>query len=252
MTSRTKQLNNLDDYENGIFRIERNGKQIVSTKEEVEHLNYLITALEGVKRLWGDDIFLFQENTQNDKAIEIVHSHVEYCFDIQASYEQMVNSSPIIEQECLPKRIQTYKNFFSKDKKLKGKSYMTILKEMEDSIDNFASLGFLDLDWAVFKIDCDSKPIIFTEEEIATFIFFNIASKGRKLLIKDEAYIQEIVTKENVNKIWENVEQCFNLYVACYDATQSYNLSWERFYKRTKVYRKYFHIDSEFWYDSDR
>ena len=96
MTSRAKQLNNLDDYENGIFRIERNGKQIVSTKEEVEHLNYLITALEGVERLWGDDIFLFQENTQNDKAIEIVHSHVEYCFDIQASYEQMVNSSPII------------------------------------------------------------------------------------------------------------------------------------------------------------
>ena len=129
---------------------------------------------------------------------------------------------------------------------------MTILKEMEDSIDNFASLGFLDLDWAVFKIDCDGKPIIFTKEEIATFIFFNIASKGRKFLIKDEAYIQEIATKEDVNKIWENVEQCFNLYVVCYDAIQSYNLSWERFYKRTKVYRKYFHIDSEFWYDSDR
>ena len=45
--NRTREINNLNDFQDGIFKIERNGKIITLTKEEIEQFKFLDTALKG-------------------------------------------------------------------------------------------------------------------------------------------------------------------------------------------------------------
>lgn len=71
-TNRTKEINDLNDFQEGIFKIERNGKIITLTKEEIEQFKFLDTALKGREELMADNIFILQENGPNSKAMEIV------------------------------------------------------------------------------------------------------------------------------------------------------------------------------------
>lgn len=112
--NKTKEINDLNDFQEGIFKIERNGKIITLTKEEIEQFKFLDTALKGREELMADNIFILQENGPNSKAMEIVWDSPELCFDIQTRYEQELDC-PELEKKFLPKRIEVYKKFFSKD-----------------------------------------------------------------------------------------------------------------------------------------
>lgn len=112
--SKTKEINDLNDFQEGIFKIERNGKIITLTKEEIEQFKFLDTALKGREELMADNIFILQENGPNSKAMEIVWDSPELCFDIQTRYEQELDC-PELEKKFLPRRIEVYKKFFSKD-----------------------------------------------------------------------------------------------------------------------------------------
>lgn len=111
--NKTKEINNLNDFQEGIFKIERNGKIIALTKEEIEQFKFLDTALKGREELMADNIFILQENGPNSKAMEIVWDSPELCFDIQTRYEQELDC-PELEKKFLPRRIEVYKKFFSK------------------------------------------------------------------------------------------------------------------------------------------
>ena len=112
--NRAKEINNLDDFQDGIFKIERNGKIITLTKEEIAQFKFLDTALKGRENLMADNIFILQENGPNSKAMEIVWDSPELCFDIQTRYEQELDC-PELEKKFLPRRIEVYNKFFSKD-----------------------------------------------------------------------------------------------------------------------------------------
>lgn len=112
--NRAKEINNLNDFQDGIFKIERNGKIITLTKEEIAQFKFLDTALKGRENLMADNIFILQENGPNSKAMEIVWDSPELCFDIQTRYEQELDC-PELEKKFLPRRIEVYKKFFSKD-----------------------------------------------------------------------------------------------------------------------------------------
>lgn len=107
-----------------------------------------------------------------------------------------------------------------------------------------------DFQEGVFKIERNGEIITFTKEEMDAFRFFDTASKGRELLVKDQpdAKVEEIDI-EVVNEAWKNADKCFQIYKDCENAVLTHDLYWEHFYKIAKVYRKYFIIDSEFWYD---
>lgn len=111
--NRAKEINNLDDFQDGIFKIERNGKIITLAKEEIAQFKFLDTALKGREELMADNIFILQENGPNSKAMEIVWDSPELCFDIQTRYEQELDC-PELEKKFLPRRIEIYKKFFSK------------------------------------------------------------------------------------------------------------------------------------------
>ena len=113
-TNRTKEINDLNDFQEGIFKIERNGKIIALTKEEIEQFKFLDTALKGRENLMADNIFILQENGPNSNALGLVWNSPELCFDIQTRYEQELDC-PELEKKFLPKRIEVYKKFFSKD-----------------------------------------------------------------------------------------------------------------------------------------
>lgn len=102
----------------------------------------------------------------------------------------------------------------------------------------------------IFKIERNGKIITLTKEEMDAFRFFDTASKGRELLVKDQpdSKVKEI-TSEAVSEAWKDADKCFEIYKACENAVLTHDLYWERFYKIAKVYRKYFNIDSEFWYE---
>lgn len=112
--NRAKEINNLDDFQDGIFKIERNGKIITLAKEEMKQFKFLDTALKGREELMADNIFILQENGPNSKAMEIVWDSPELCFDIQTRYEQELDC-PELEKKFLPRRIEVYKKFFNKD-----------------------------------------------------------------------------------------------------------------------------------------
>lgn len=107
-----------------------------------------------------------------------------------------------------------------------------------------------DFQEGVFKIERNGEIIAFTKEEMEAFRFFDTASKGRELLVKDQpdAKVEEIDI-EAVSEAWKNAEKCFEIYKACESAVLTHDLYWDCFYKIAKVYRKYFIIDREFWYD---
>lgn len=107
-----------------------------------------------------------------------------------------------------------------------------------------------DFQEGVFKIERNGEIITFTKEEMDALRFFDTASKGRELLVKDQpdAKVEEIDI-EVVNEAWKNADKCFEICKACENAVLTHDLYWERFYKIAKVYRKYFIIDREFWYD---
>ena len=113
-TNRTKEINDLNDFQEGIFKIERNGKIIALTTEDIEQFKFLDTALKGRENLMADNIFILQENGPNSNAMGIVWNSPELCFDIQTRYEQELDC-PELEKKFLPKRIEVYKKFFSKD-----------------------------------------------------------------------------------------------------------------------------------------
>lgn len=112
--NKAKEINNLDDFQDGIFKIERNGKIITLTKEEITQFKFLDTALKGREELMSDEIFILHENGPNDKAGAIVWDSPELCFEIQTRYEQELDC-PELEKKFLPRRIEVYKKFFSKD-----------------------------------------------------------------------------------------------------------------------------------------
>lgn len=107
-----------------------------------------------------------------------------------------------------------------------------------------------DFQEGIFKIERNGKIIELTKEEIEQFKFLDTASKGRELLVKDQpdAKVEEIDI-EVVNEAWKNADKCFQIYKDCENAVLTHDLYWEHFYKIAKVYRKYFIIDPEFWYD---
>lgn len=120
---------------------------------------------------------------------------------------------------------------------------MTVNKTKEiNSLDDFQE--------GIFKIERNGEIITFTKEEMDAFRFFDTASKGRELLVKDQpdAKVEEIDI-EVVNEAWKNADKCYQIYEACENAVLTHDLYWECFYKIAKVYRKYFIIDREFWYD---
>lgn len=98
----------------------------------------------------------------------------------------------------------------------------------------------------VFKIERNGEIITFTKEEMDAFRFFDTASKGRELLVKDQPDAAEEITGEAVSEAWKNADKCYQIYEACENAVLTHDLYWERFHKIAKVYRKYFIIDSEF------
>lgn len=112
--NRTKEINNLNDFQDGIFKIERNGKIITLTKEEIAQFKFLDKALKGRDELMSDDIFLLEENGPNSEAMGIVWNSPEICFDIQTRYEQELDC-PELEKKFLPRRIEAYKKFFSEN-----------------------------------------------------------------------------------------------------------------------------------------
>lgn len=107
-----------------------------------------------------------------------------------------------------------------------------------------------DFQEGIFKIERNGEIITFTKEEMDAFRFFDTASKGRELLVKDQpdAKVEEIDI-EVVNEAWKNADKCYQIYEACENAVLTHDLYWDCFYKIAKVYRKYFIIDREFWYD---
>lgn len=106
-----------------------------------------------------------------------------------------------------------------------------------------------DFQEGVFKIERNGEIIAFTKEEMDAFRFFDTASKGRELLVKDQPDVVEEMTGEAVSEAWKNADKCFEIYKACENAVLTHDLYWDCFYKIAKVYRKYFIIDREFWYD---
>ena len=106
-----------------------------------------------------------------------------------------------------------------------------------------------DFQEGVFKIDRNGEIIAFTKEEMDAYRFFDTASKGRELLVKDQPDVTEEITGEAVSEAWKNADKCFEIYKACENAVLTHDLYWDHFYKIAKVYRKYFIIDREFWYD---
>lgn len=107
-----------------------------------------------------------------------------------------------------------------------------------------------DFQEGVFKIERNGEIITFTKEEMDAFRFFDTASKGRELLVKDQPDAKvEGIDIEVVNEAWKNAGKCYQIYEACENAVLTHDLYWARFYKIAKVYRKYFIIDREFWYD---
>lgn len=120
---------------------------------------------------------------------------------------------------------------------------MTVSKVKEiNNLDDFQE--------GVFKIERNGEIIAFTKEEMDVFRFFDIASKGRELLVKDQPDSKvDSIKAESVSEAWEDADKCFKIYEICENAVLTHDLYWERFYKIAKVYRKYFIIDREFWYD---
>ena len=106
-----------------------------------------------------------------------------------------------------------------------------------------------DFQEGIFKIERNGKIITLTKEEIEQFKFLDTASKGRELLVKDQPDTAEEITGEAVSEAWKNADKCFEIYKACENAVLTHDLYWDCFYKIAKVYRKYFIIDREFWYD---
>ena len=106
-----------------------------------------------------------------------------------------------------------------------------------------------DFQEGVFKIERNGEIITFTKEEMDAFRFFDTASKGRELLVKDQPDTAEEITGEAVSEAWEDADKCFQIYKDCENAVLTHDLYWDCFYKIAKVYRKYFIIDREFWYD---
>ena len=69
-----------------------------------------------------------------------------------------------------------------------------------------------DLQECIFKIERNGEIITFTKEEIDAFRFFDTASKGRELLVKDQPDTAEEITGEAVSEAWKNADKCFEIY----------------------------------------
>ena len=98
-----KELNTLESFKEG-FKIERNGKIITLTEEEMSDFRYLDKALSGQNCL---DCYDYYDDTENTKyMMEYLRNDEEICFYIEEDIEDICFSNcGEIEQDVIKKKI---------------------------------------------------------------------------------------------------------------------------------------------------